>query len=99
MPLITNKYGNGTDDDENEEVVGNVEGLEPPMLDETWGLKDGEDTETSTPRVKRNHGQIDDQFKKDFDGGYLTLFSINDEVEFRGQDSNESRFFGQKLIR
>ena len=45
------------------------------MLDETWGLKDGEDKETSTPKVKRlNHGPIDDQFKKDFDGVYLTLF-------------------------
>ena len=67
---VYNKYGNGTEDDDNE-VVPNIEGLEPPMLDETWGLKDGEDKETSTPRVKRNHGPIDDQFKKDFDGGHF----------------------------
>ena len=41
------------------------------MLDETWGLVDGEDKETSTPRTKRNHEPIDDQFKKDFDGGHF----------------------------
>ena len=41
------------------------------MLDETWGLIDGEDKEKSTPREKRNHGPIDDQFKKDFDGGHF----------------------------
>jgi len=68
---VYNKYGNGTEDDDNE-VVPNVEGLEPPMLDETWGLIDGEDKETSTPRVKRNHEPIDDQFKKDFDDIYET---------------------------
>ena len=43
------------------------------MLDETWGLIDGEEKETSTPRVKRNHEPIDDQFKKDFDGGHLKI--------------------------
>jgi len=68
---VYNKYGNGTEDDDNE-VVPNVEGLEPPMLDETWGLIDGEEKETSTPRVKRNHEPIDDQFKKDFDDIYET---------------------------
>ena len=43
------------------------------MLDETWGLIDGEDKETSTPRVKRNHEPLDDQFKKDFDGGQFNF--------------------------
>ena len=38
------------------------------MLDETWGLKDGEDKETSKPRSKRNSEPIDDQFKKEFNG-------------------------------
>ena len=38
------------------------------MLDETWGLKDGEDKEASKPRLKRTSEPIDDQFSKDFNG-------------------------------
>ena len=54
------------------------------MLDETWGLIDGEDKETSTPRVERNHGPIDDQFKKDFDGGHFKfIYILNRQKAFQ----------------
>jgi len=67
---IYNKYGNGTTTEESDEVVGNIEGLEPPMLDETWGLKDGEDNKTSKSKSKRNSEPIDDQFEKEFNEIY-----------------------------
>ena len=60
------------------------------MLDETWGLKDGEDKETSTPKVKRlNHGPIDDQFKKDFDGGHFKEKAFQKIIIHFGSDRLE----------
>ena len=47
-----------------DDTFENVEGLEPPMLDETWGLKDG-DEEQQPKRMKRN--PIDEKFKNEID--------------------------------
>ena len=71
----------------NDEEFENVEGLEPPMLDETWGIKDGDDKETATARLKQNHEPIDDQFKKDFNGESGLVFrnlssAIHEVIDF-----------------
>ena len=56
------------------------------MLDETWGIKDGDDKETATARLKRNHQPIDDQFKKDFNGEcgliFINLSSAHEVIDF-----------------
>ena len=44
------------------------------MLDETWGLKDGEDNETLKTKSKRNSEPIDDQFSKEFNGEIFCLY-------------------------
>ena len=47
------------------------------MLDETWGLKDGEDNKISKPKSKRNSEPMDDQFEKEFNGEMISLESIS----------------------
>ena len=50
------------------------------MLDETWGLKDGEDNETAKNISKRNSEPIDDQFEKEFNGERISLESISSQM-------------------
>ena len=57
------------------------------MLDETWGLIDGEEKETSTPRVKRNHEPIDEKLKKDFDGGHFKFIHSKYQNLFKKSSS------------
>ena len=45
-----------------------TEGLEPPMLDETWGLENIEANKASTLGFQQKHKLNEDQFEKDLNG-------------------------------
>ena len=51
---------------ENPDDFEEEDGLEPPMLTETWGLKDEEGSEENEVRTKRN--TKDEEFRKDLEG-------------------------------
>ena len=75
ISTIYNEFnGNGaenTDEDFNE-----IEGLEPPMLDETWGLKDntvGDDENATKPISKK---KLQDQEFAKFAEGIYCLFTF-----------------------
>ena len=60
---INKIYDKFNDNSENDEEVKNVEGLEPPMLDETWGLRDGDEN-----RTKRS---IEGEFQNEIEGNFF----------------------------
>ena len=45
-----------------------TEGLEPPMLDETWGFDKIDDNEIPTLEIQRTHKPNEDQFEKELEG-------------------------------
>ena len=51
---------------ENPDDFEEEDGLEPPMLTETWGLKAEEGSEENEVRTKRN--TKDEEFRKDLEG-------------------------------
>ena len=57
--------------EDNGEDFSEVDGLEPPMLDETWGLKDDQEGIKRTPRKNI----IDEDFEKHVEG---ILFCFKD---------------------
>ena len=56
---------------ENPEEYEETDGLEPPMLDETWGLKDGEDETETSNEIRTKRSSKDEQFRKDLEGNKL----------------------------
>ena len=63
---IFNKYGK-TIANVNKEFK-TTEGLEPPMLDETWGLEKLEVNKASSLGFQQKHKPNEDQFEKDLNG-------------------------------
>ena len=63
---IFQKYGHAIFDIN--EDLKSMEGLEPPMLDETWGLENVEANKASTLGFQQNHKLNEDQFEKDLNG-------------------------------
>ena len=61
---LYNKYNETSED--NFELSNDMEGLEPPMLDETWGLKDGEEKNETNKREKRENVS-DEDFNKELE--------------------------------
>ena len=53
---------------ENPDDYEESDGLEPPMLDETWGLKDGD--EATENEVKTKRSVKDDTFRKELEEIY-----------------------------
>lgn len=69
---IYDKFNDGSSSSE-PSFAKNVEGLEPPMLDETWGLED--DASSGTTREKRSTTM--NQFQKEVEGmQYIFLLSM-----------------------
>ena len=63
---IFNKYGKAIVNVNKE--FKTMEGLEPPMLDETWGLENIEANKVSTLGFQLKHKPNEDQFEKDLNG-------------------------------
>ena len=60
------KYGHAIFDIN--EDLKSMEGLEPPMLDETWGFDKIDDNEIPTLEIQRTHKPNEDQFEKELEG-------------------------------
>ena len=64
---IFQKYGHSIFDIN--EDLKSMEGLEPPMLDETWGFDKIDDNEiVPTLEIQRKHKPNEDQFEKELEG-------------------------------
>ena len=64
---IFQKYGHSIFDIN--EDLKSMEGLEPPMLDETWGFDKIDDNEiVPTLEIQRTHKPNEDQFEKELEG-------------------------------
>ena len=63
---IFNKYGKEIVN-VNEEFK-TMEGLEPPMLDETWGLENIDESQVSTLDIHQKHKPNENRFEKDLNG-------------------------------
>ena len=74
ISTIYNEFnGNGAENDIDEDF-NEIEGLEPPMLDETWGLKDNFADENATKPISKKK-LLDKEFAK-FAEGIYCLFTF-----------------------
>ena len=69
---IYNKFSDAAIEDPDD--FEDEDGLEPPMLTETWGLKEGEKTDENEVRTKRN--TKDEEFRKDLEGMNQSIFEV-----------------------
>ena len=77
ISTIYNEFnGNGAENDI-EEDFNEIEGLEPPMLDETWGLKDSSSVDENATKPIPKKKLQDQEFAKFAEGKYLlSIFSL-----------------------
>ena len=72
---IFQKYGHSIFDIN--EDLKSMEGLEPPMLDETWGFDKIDDNEiVPTLEIQRTHKPNEDQFEKELEGDQYFHFEL-----------------------
>ena len=75
ISTIYNEFNGNNGSENTDEDFNEIEGLEPPMLDETWGLKDDLDENVTKPIPKK---KIQDQeFAKFAEGIFNTVLFTN----------------------
>ena len=76
ISTIYNEFnGNGAENDIDEDF-NEIEGLEPPMLDETWGLKDSSSVDENATKPIPKKKLQDQEFAKFAEGKYYIVFSV-----------------------
>ena len=76
ISTIYNEFnGNGAENDIDEDF-NEIEGLEPPMLDETWGLKDSSSVDENATKPIPKKKLQDQEFAKFAEGKYSTIYSL-----------------------
>ena len=75
---IFHKYGHAIF--EINEDLKSMEGLEPPMLDETWGFEKEDNDIVPTLEIQRTHKPHEDQFEKEIEGNFKIFILIQNKL-------------------